>query len=70
MYTATNIIMPMATAATSLRQALADPEAFVVAPGVYDGFSARIALGAGFNALYMVSGNASPATIKSANKLS
>ncbi|PYH80664.1 Phosphoenolpyruvate/pyruvate domain-containing protein [Aspergillus uvarum CBS 121591] len=45
--------MPMVTAATSLRQALADPEAFVVAPGVYDGFSARIALGAGFNALYM-----------------
>jgi methylisocitrate lyase len=28
---------------------------FVLAPGVYDGFSARIALEIGFDALYMVS---------------
>ena len=48
--------MPMVTAATTLRRALEDPKSFVVAPGVYDGLSARIALSVGFDALYMVSG--------------
>lgn len=47
--------MPLASAATSLRQTLADPNGFVIAPGVYDGLSARLALAAGFDALYMVS---------------
>lgn len=47
--------MPLATAATKLREVLADPNGFVIAPGVYDGLSARLALAAGFDALYMVS---------------
>lgn len=46
----------MVTAATSLRRALENPDSFIVAPGVYDGLSARVALSAGFDALYMVSG--------------
>lgn len=45
----------MVTAATGLRRTLEDPNSFVVAPGVYDGLSARIALSVGFDALYMVS---------------
>jgi 2-methylisocitrate lyase-like PEP mutase family enzyme len=40
--------------ATKLRQLLADPNKIIVCPGVYDGFTARIALQAGFDALYMV----------------
>ncbi|KAL4998820.1 Pyruvate/Phosphoenolpyruvate kinase-like domain-containing protein [Aspergillus recurvatus] len=43
----------MNAAASKLRQALQDPNAFVTAPGVYDGLSARIALNVGFDALYM-----------------
>ena len=39
--------------ATLLRQKLKSGE-FVLAPGVYDGFTARIALEVGFSALYMV----------------
>ncbi|KAJ5095716.1 Pyruvate/Phosphoenolpyruvate kinase [Penicillium alfredii] len=45
--------MPLASAATSLRRSLEDPNAFIAAPGVYDGLSARVALEAGFDALYM-----------------
>ncbi|KAK1148970.1 hypothetical protein N8T08_007645 [Aspergillus melleus] len=45
--------MPIVTAATGLRQTLADPNSCIVAPGVYDGLSARIALSVGFDALYM-----------------
>ncbi|KAJ9301875.1 hypothetical protein DTO271G3_741 [Paecilomyces variotii] len=41
------------SAATTLRRTLEDPNSFIVAPGVYDGFSARIALQTGFDALYM-----------------
>lgn len=40
-------------AATRLRQLLARGD-IVIAPGVYDGFSARIALEVGFDCLYMV----------------
>lgn len=40
-------------AATRLRQLLSGKE-IIIAPGVYDGFSARIALGEGFDCLYMV----------------
>ena len=47
--------MALPSAATNLRRTLADPNGFVVAPGVYDGMSARLALAAGFDALYMVS---------------
>jgi 2-methylisocitrate lyase-like PEP mutase family enzyme len=41
--------------ATVLRRKLEDPNGFVLAPGVYDGLSARVALEVGFDALYMVS---------------
>ncbi|MBE3043917.1 hypothetical protein IMZ48_15350 [Candidatus Bathyarchaeota archaeon] len=44
---------PRISAATKLRRAL-DGDDIIVAPGVYDGFSARIALEVGFNAIYMV----------------
>jgi hypothetical protein len=37
-----------------LRQLLVDEKKIIVAPGVYDGFSARIALEVGFDAIYMV----------------
>ncbi|KAI7330266.1 Phosphoenolpyruvate/pyruvate domain-containing protein [Hortaea werneckii] len=36
-----------------LRQMLADPSKTVVAPGVYDGISTRLALAQGFDCLYM-----------------
>jgi 2-methylisocitrate lyase-like PEP mutase family enzyme len=38
-----------------LRELLKDPNKIIVAPGVYDGISARVALATGFDALYMVS---------------
>ncbi|KAJ5198167.1 Methylisocitrate lyase [Penicillium cinerascens] len=40
------------SAATTLRRKIESGE-FILAPGVYDGFSARIALEVGFDALYM-----------------
>lgn len=40
-------------ASTRLRNMLADPDNIIVAPGVYDGISARVALKVGFDALYM-----------------
>lgn len=44
----------MESAVAKLRAALADPEKLILSPGVYDGFTGRIALGAGFDTLYMV----------------
>ena len=41
-------------ASTKLRRLLDKPNHLIVCPGVYDGFSARIALEIGFDALYMV----------------
>lgn len=41
--------------AAKLRELLASPDKILVAPGVHDGLTARIALNAGFDALYMVS---------------
>lgn len=41
------------SAAKRLRQLLFDSNKIIVAPGVYDGFSARIALEVGFECLYM-----------------
>ena len=41
-------------AATKLRELLAKKDEIVVCPGVYDGFTARIALATGFDSLYMV----------------
>jgi hypothetical protein len=43
------------TAVEKLRSMLADPEKFIACPGVYDGFTARIALREGVDCLYMVS---------------
>ena len=42
------------SAVTKLRSYLADPTKMIVGPGVFDGFSARMALNAGFDCLYMV----------------
>jgi 2-methylisocitrate lyase-like PEP mutase family enzyme len=39
-----------------LRSLLEPSKSIIVAPGVYDGFSARIALELGFQCLYMVGG--------------
>lgn len=44
------------TAAARLRELLSDSSHTVVAPGVYDGISARLALAQGFECLYMVGG--------------
>ena len=41
--------------ATKLKWLLEETSELIVCPGVYDGFSARIALDVGFKALYMVS---------------
>jgi 2-methylisocitrate lyase-like PEP mutase family enzyme len=43
------------TAVEKLRSMLADSEKFIACPGVYDGFTARIALREGVDCLYMVS---------------
>ena len=40
---------------TKLQRLLKETNDIIVCPGVYDGFSARIALSVGFKALYMVS---------------
>ena len=40
--------------ATTLKRRLENTKDLIVCPGVYDGFSARIALSVGFDALYMV----------------
>lgn len=42
------------TTAAKLRALLANESEVVVCPGVYDGFTARLALNAGFKTLYMV----------------
>ena len=42
------------TAVQKLRNMLADPEKFIACPGVYDGFTAQIALREGVDCLYMV----------------
>jgi hypothetical protein len=47
------------TAVQKLRDMLADPEQFIACPGVYDGFTAQIALREGVDCLYMVSHSSS-----------
>lgn len=42
------------SAATRLKKRIEETDELIVCPGVYDGFSARIALHVGFTALYMV----------------
>jgi hypothetical protein len=46
--------------AKRLRALLADQSKIIVCPGVYDGLTARIALNAGFECLYMVTKPHSP----------
>lgn len=46
-------VAPM-TGAKRLRRLLSEPGKLIVAPGVFDGLTARLALEAGFDALYMV----------------
>jgi hypothetical protein len=48
-------LTPPQTTASKLRALLAKENEIVVCPGVYDGFTARLALNAGFKILYMVS---------------
>lgn len=54
----TNGVSAPISAATKLRRALSGDD-IIVAPGVYDGFSARIALETGFDTIYMVRSPAS-----------
>jgi hypothetical protein len=42
------------TAVQKLRHMLADQEKLIVCPGIYDGYTARIALSEGAECLYMV----------------
>lgn len=51
-------------ASTILREYLADADKMIVCPGVYDGFTARMALKAGFDSLYMVRNTACPRNSK------
>jgi methylisocitrate lyase len=48
------LAVPM-SAAKKLRSMLEAGDDIIFCPGVYDGFSARIALSVGFDAIYMVS---------------
>jgi methylisocitrate lyase len=54
------------TPASRLRDLLSDHSKIVVAPGAYDGISARVALSLGFKAVYMVC-KASQASMKTTN---
>jgi hypothetical protein len=47
-------LTPPQTTASKLRALLAQKDDIIVCPGVYDGFTARLALNAGFKILYMV----------------
>jgi len=49
----------MVSGAKRLRQMLSDPKTTVVAPGVYDGITARLALREGFDCLYMTGAGSS-----------
>lgn len=51
------------SAATKLRRVVEDPNAFLLCPGVYDGFSARIALQVGFEGLYMTGAGTSASVL-------
>jgi len=50
-------------AATKLRNMIASPGPILLGPGVYDGFSARIALGVGFDMIYMTGAGTSASRI-------
>jgi len=44
----------MSPATQKLRALMEEPDKIILGPGVYDGLTARIALQAGFDCLYMV----------------
>ena len=50
---ATTIPTDICSPATNLKRRLQDTKDLIVCPGVYDGFSARIALAVGCDAMYM-----------------
>ncbi|CAD6590470.1 MAG: hypothetical protein ASARMPREDX12_004383 [Alectoria sarmentosa] len=50
---ATSLRTEFVSPATNLKRRLVNTKDLIVCPGVYDGFSARIALSVGFDALYM-----------------
>ncbi|CAF9924105.1 MAG: hypothetical protein ALECFALPRED_002684 [Alectoria fallacina] len=50
---ATSLPTEFMSPATNLKRRLVNTKDLIVCPGVYDGFSARIALSVGFDALYM-----------------
>jgi 2-methylisocitrate lyase-like PEP mutase family enzyme len=50
-------LKPPQTTASKLRAMLAQEDEILVCPGVYDGFTAKLALNTGFKILYMVSRN-------------
>ena len=52
---ATTIPTDISSPATNLKRRLQNTKDLIVCPGVYDGFSARIALAVGCDAMYMVS---------------
>lgn len=56
---ATTLTTEFLSPATTLKRRLEITKDLIVCPGVYDGFSARIALSVGFDALYMVSNTCS-----------
>ena len=49
-----DLLAPHQSTASKLREMLKNEDEIVVCPGVYDGFTARLALNAGFKILYMV----------------
>lgn len=54
---------PHESAATKLRNLISSPGPIILAPGVYDGFSARIALSVGFDTIYMTGAGTSASRI-------
>ena len=52
---ATTVPTDISSPATNLKRRLRETKDLIVCPGVYDGFSARIALAVGCDAMYMVS---------------
>ncbi|KAH8895569.1 oxaloacetase-like protein [Thozetella sp. PMI_491] len=58
---------PVVSAATKLRKQLTETDDLILLPGVYDGFSARIALEVGFDGLYMTGAGTSASRLGQAD---
>lgn len=61
-----NVAQPL-TAAARLRKRLEDQSDIIACPGVYDGYTARVALRQGFDALYMAGAGASMSVLGQAD---